>query len=306
MRRTDGRYLLSGGRGAFFRESQSLSQCEFVVAAELDTGEREACVFLGAPLSREDIETHLAGLVSEMELVGWDDTEQAVIARRERRLGALCIAEARLPAPDAGLVRAALLEGLGRLGLDALPWTPAARSFCQRAEFVRRHVHPEDPGWPPCDGHALGTTLAAWLEPWLDGITRRSQLARLDLRAILTARFTHAQLREIDQLAPTHLVVPSGSRVAIDYGDVDAPCIAVRLQEVFGMMTTPRIAGGRVPLTLSLLSPAQRPVQVTRDLGSFWARGYTEVRKELKGRYPKHYWPDDPLTATPTRRVRPK
>jgi ATP-dependent helicase HrpB len=137
-------------------------------------------------------------------------------------------------------------------------------------------------------------------------MTRRSHLERLELHAALAAALGYRRQQEIDRLAPTHLDVPSGSRVPIDYSDPEAPSISVRLQEVFGLLETPRVAGGRVALTLQLLSPAQRPVQVTRDLASFWARGYAEVRKELKGRYPKHYWPDDPLTATPTRKVRPR
>ncbi|MFO0334112.1 MAG: ATP-dependent helicase C-terminal domain-containing protein, partial [Pseudomonadota bacterium] len=152
---------------------------------------------------------------------------------------------------------------------------------------------------------ALAGTLEHWLAPWLDGITRREHLARLDLVEILRARLDYPAQQALDRLAPTHLEVPSGSRIPIDYGG-DAPSIAVRLQEMFGLTTTPTVADGRVPLTVELLSPAGRPVQVTRDLASFWARGYAEVKKELKGRYPKHYWPDDPLQARPTARVRPR
>jgi ATP-dependent helicase HrpB len=151
---------------------------------------------------------------------------------------------------------------------------------------------------------ALLGTLEDWLGPWLDGVTRREHLARVDLRAALHGLLDWNHQRRLDELAPTHLVVPSGSRLALDYSG-EAPVLAARLQEVFGWKETPRIAGGRVPVTLELLSPARRPVQVTRDLASFWARGYAEVRKELKGRYPKHYWPEDPYDATATRKVRP-
>ena len=152
---------------------------------------------------------------------------------------------------------------------------------------------------------ALLRTLDVWLAPWLEGFSRRSHLARLDLRGALHGMLDWNQQRRLDELAPTHLVVPSGSRISVDYSG-GAPSLAVRLQEVFGWMDSPRIAGGKVPVTLELLSPARRPVQVTRDLASFWARGYAEVRKELKGRYPKHYWPDDPYAATPTRKARPQ
>lgn len=159
--------------------------------------------------------------------------------------------------------------------------------------------------WPDVSDASLLASLETWLAPWLGRITRREQLAKLDLRGALHALLDWAGQRRLDELAPTHLAVPSGSRIALDYSS-GAPALAVRLQEVFGLMESPRVAGGRVPVTLELLSPARRPVQVTRDLASFWARGYHDVRKELKGRYPKHYWPDDPLEATATRRVRPR
>ena len=304
--RGDGRFLLSGGRGAFLREAQALSRQPFIVAAELDAGEREARIFLAAPLSRQDIDRHLGTMLETREVIAWDPAEAAVIARRERRLGALLLEQARLDRPDPVRLAEAMLEGVRAAGLAALPWSRAATAFRDRAEFVRRHARADDPDWPALDDASLAAGCAEWLAPWLDGITRRTQLERLDLHAILAARFSHAQRKEIERLAPTHLEVPSGSHVPIDYADPDAPFVAVRLQEVFGLVETPRVAGGRVPLTLQLLSPAQRPVQVTRDLGSFWTRGYAEVRKELKGRYPRHYWPEDPMTATPTRRVRPR
>jgi ATP-dependent helicase HrpB len=161
------------------------------------------------------------------------------------------------------------------------------------------------PAWPDVGDAALGATLESWLLPWLAGMTRRAHLERLDLGAALRALLTREQQRQLDELAPTHLVVPSGSRVPIDYQE-RPPGLAVRLQELFGLTESPRIAGGRVPVVIKLLSPAGRPVQVTTDLRSFWDRGYHEVRRELKGRYPKHYWPEDPREAQPTRRVRPR
>ena len=306
MLRGDGRYLLSGGRGAFLRDAQAMSRQPFIVAAELDVGAREARIFLAAALPRADIDRHLPSMIASNEVMRWDPGEEGVVARCETSLGALLVETARLERPDPARVLEAMLEGVRQLGLGALPWSRAAVSLRERAEFVRRHAHAEDPEWPALDDESLAAQTGDWLAPWLDGITRRSQLARLDLHEVLAARFSHRQRQEIERLAPTHLEVPSGSRIPIDYGDPDAPFVAVRLQEVFGLGTTPLVAGGRVPLTLQLLSPAQRPVQVTRDLASFWSRGYAEVRKELKGRYPKHYWPEDPATATATRRVRPK
>lgn len=149
-------------------------------------------------------------------------------------------------------------------------------------------------------------SLADWLGPYLDGVSRRDHLARIDLTAALKALVPWEKQREVERLVPTHVEVPSGSRVAIDYANPAEPTLSVRLQEMFGLTETPRIAGGKVPLTIHLLSPARRPVQVTRDLASFWASGYKAVKSELKGRYPRHYWPDDPLVAEPTARARPR
>ena len=301
-----GRFLLSGGRGAFLADVQPLSQAPCLVAAELDAGEREARIFLAAPLARENLEAHFADRIETRDVVRWDAREGAVVARRERRLGALLLEESRLAAPDPDQLRAALLEGLRAAGPQALPWSKAASGLRERAEFVRRHLGSAEPDWPALDDAALVDGLEDWLVPWLGGVTRLAQLGSVDLYAALAARLGHERVRRLESLAPTHLSVPSGSRIPVDYSDPDAPGLSVRLQEVFGLTETPRVAGGRVPLTISLLSPAQRPVQVTRDLESFWQRGYAEVRKELKGRYPKHYWPEDPHTATPTHRVRPR
>jgi ATP-dependent helicase HrpB len=170
-------------------------------------------------------------------------------------------------------------------------------------EFARRSM-PEENEWPAVDDAALAASLDTWLAPWLDGITRRDHLARVPLADALRALLSWDQQRRLDDLAPTHLEVPTGSRIRIDYLDESAPVVSVRLQEVFGLEETPRIGGGRVPITFKLLSPAQRPVQVTRDLAGFWRGTYADVRKDMRGRYPKHYWPENPLEAEPTRGVR--
>jgi ATP-dependent helicase HrpB len=299
------RYLLSGGRGAFLADPQALARQELIVAAELDAGEREARIFVAAPVSREDLELALPHRIATRDVLEWDAREQAVVARRERRLGAVVLESGALRDADPEKLAAAMLTGIRSLGLEALPWTREARALQTRAEFARRHASPQD-ALPAMSDEALAATLDEWLLPWLDRVTRRDHLSRLDLLAILRARLGHAARQRVDALAPTHLTVPSGSRIPIDYSDPQAPSVAVRLQEMFGLLDTPRVGGGRVPLTVEMLSPAGRPVQVTRDLRSFWERGYAEVKKELKGRYPKHYWPDDPLTATPTHRVRPR
>ncbi|MDP9347915.1 MAG: ATP-dependent helicase HrpB, partial [Gemmatimonadota bacterium] len=204
--------------------------------------------------------------------------------------------------PDPEAVRDALLEGIAREGVGALPWDRETRQLQERLVFLHRL----DPAWPDVSDAALAAALPEWLGPHVHGLRRVSDLRPTDVRAALLALLPWDRRQALDELAPTHLAVPSGSRITIDYSDPEAPVLAVRLQEVFGLTRTPRLARGRVPLTLHLLSPAGRPVQVTRDLESFWRSTYFEVKKDLKGRYPKHYWPDDPLTATPTHRVRPR
>jgi ATP-dependent helicase HrpB len=299
-----GRYLLANGRGARFTEPQSLAASEFIVAAELDAREREARILLAAPLSQEELETHFHADITESASVGWDSREQAVLARRQRRLGALVLSDQPQRQPDAAAVAAALMTGIRELGLESLPWTPELRQWQARVQLLRR----EDPAadWPEVGDAALLATLEQWLAPWLTGLSRRDHLVGLPLGEALHALLDHRRQRQLAEQAPTHVVVPSGSRVALDYLDGAAPSLSVRLQEVFGLAETPRIAGGRLAVMMKLLSPARRPVQVTRDLASFWAHGYHEVRKELKGRYPRHYWPDDPHQAEATRRVRPR
>lgn len=300
-----GRYTLSGGRGAMFPQPTALAREEFIVVAALDAGEREASIQLAAPLDRELLDEHYAGSIEEFSGVEWDARSEAVMARRVRRFGALVLREEPLRDVPRERSAAAMLDGIRALGLGCLPWTRELEQWRARVTLVRAH-DPRGPGdWPDVSDAALLAGLEAWLGPWLEGITRRTQLATLDLRGALLGLLDWNSQRRLDELAPTHITVPSASRIAVDYSRGE-PSLAVRLQEVFGLTETPRVVEDRVPVTMDLLSPARRPVQVTRDLASFWARGYHEVRKELKGRYPKHYWPDDPHEATPTRRVRPR
>ena len=298
-----GRYLLSGGRGAVFAGPTALARSEYIVVAALDLGEREARIELAAPLDVRLLVAHFAAAIEERDIVTWDARSEAVIARRQAHLGALLLRDDPLADPDERSVRAALLEGIRALGLGALPWRPEHTQWRARVAFAREQE--PDGAWPDISDAALIASLETWLDPWLDGVTRRAQLARIDLNGALHALLDRSAQRRLDEFAPTHLVVPSGSRIPIDYGGA-TPTLSVRLQEVFGLAESPRIAAGRVPVTMALLSPARRPVQVTRDLASFWARGYAEVRRELKGRYPKHYWPEDPHRAEATRRVRPR
>jgi ATP-dependent helicase HrpB len=296
-----GSFRLASGSGALLSPADLLAGEEFLAVAELDGDPRNARIFLAAPLARSDIETIFASHIERIELVAWDAREQAVLARRQERLGALTLRDDPLPDPPPGAIRAALLEGLRELGLDALPWTREATALRDRIRFVARSG---DGDWPDLSDATLLARLPEWLGPFLDGITRRSQLDRLDLGAAARAMLSWEQQRLLDALAPTHAVVPSGSRVPIDYSSGEMPVLAVRLQELFGLSETPAVAGGRVPLLLHLLSPAGRPLQVTRDLRGFWTTSYASVRAEMRGRYPKHPWPEDPLAAPPTARAK--
>ena len=283
-----GRYLLRNGRGALIPGVHSLAQQEFLVIANLDAGERESTVRLAAPLRRESLERDCAAHIETRERIEWDSREQAVSARRERWLGAIRLEERRLDKPDPARVTEALLSGVRELGLAQLPWSKEARALQTRILFAARVDRRSS--WPDVSDAQLEATLDTWLAPWMTGMSRRDHLTRLDLHAALLALLDWNQQQRLNEFAPTHFLVPSGSRIPIDYA-ADSPTVSVRLQEVFGLRETPTIAERAVPLTLELLSPAHRPVQVTRDLMSFWARGYVEVKKELKGRYPKHYWP---------------
>jgi ATP-dependent helicase HrpB len=297
-----GRYLLRNGRGAAFAGPDALASESYLVAAELDDAGREGRILLAAPLSLEEIEEAFADQVVDEAAVAWDAAAGAVRARRTERLGALVLREAHLADADPELVTGALVDGLRSEGIDALPWSKIARQLRERIAFLRRH----DPSYTDVSDAALTEGMREWLGPHLHGMRRRDEVQRMDLVPVLEGMLGWEQRRRLDEWAPTHVEVPSGSRIPIDYADPEAPVLAVRLQEVFGWTDTPRVAGGRVPLTLHLLSPAHRPVQVTRDLASFWRTTYFDVRKDLKGRYPKHYWPDDPLQAEPTSRAKPR
>jgi ATP-dependent helicase HrpB len=309
---TDGRYTLTNGRGAYFAEPQGLAKSELIVAVDLDDRERDARILLAAPLTRADIEEHFPERLQRVESVEWSSREQAVVARRVLQLDSIVLEEKPLPEIPADAARVAMLTGIRELGMEALPWTRDVRDLQARIEFARK-LHGSDSAegkagssWPAVSDADLDATLESWLVPWLDGVTRKEHIARIPLIDVLRSLLTWDQQRELDVVAPAHLQVPSGSRIRIDYLDQSAPAISVRLQEVFGLDATPRIGNGRIPVTFKLLSPAQRPVQVTRDLASFWRGSYAEVRKDMRGRYPKHYWPENPLEAQPTRGVRRK
>jgi ATP-dependent helicase HrpB len=302
---TEARYQLSNGRGALFASAESIALEDFIVAVVLDDREREAQIRLAAPLAKADLLEHFSVRIRRAEELVWDERTEAVAARRVIRLDGLLIEEKPLNDVPRAASAAAMLEGVRSLGLDALPWDDDARDFLARCEFVRKLPRADLGGWPDGSKESLAADLA-WLEPFLDGITRRSQLSRVPLMDALRARLTYEQQRKLEELAPTHLGLPTGTRVRIDYLDDNAPVASMRMQEVFGLAATPRIGGGAVPVTFTLLSPGRKPLQITRDLASFWRNAYVEVRKDMRGRYPRHYWPENPLEAEPTRRAKPR
>ncbi len=297
------RYRLANGRGACFPESDLLATEEYLVIAELDGATEWARIFLAAPLSLEDLETFCRDQIQVVDFISWDELGQRVLARRQRKLGELVLDDQPLRGADSSQILAALLYGIRQVGLGCLPWTPELRQWQARILSLRRALG-SDAGWPDVSDAALLDQLDTWLVPFLDRLTRLDQVLRIDLAGALHGLLTWEQQRNLDRLAPTHLTVPSGSRLRVDYQTEAHPVLAVRLQEMFGCRDTPRVVDGRVPVMVHLLSPAGRPVQVTQDLASFWATTYQEVRKELRGRYPKHHWPEDPLTAIPTRRIK--
>jgi ATP-dependent helicase HrpB len=294
-----GRYLLRNGVGAFV-EPQALAASEWLAVAELDGRARESRILLAAPLDEADLWEHFGPQIEREDRIEWDSATRSVTASRRERLGALVLRESMLPEPEPVRVSEALLSGIRREGLGLLPWTQAALSLRERVRFLQRL----DPTWPDFSDQGLAGTLEQWLGPHLIGMRRLDDLGQLDLAGTLGSALTWQQRAMLEQWAPIRIEVPSGSWIPVDYSDPETPVLAVRIQELFGWRETPRIAQGRVPLTLHLLSPAGRPVQVTGDLAGFWRTMYFEVRKELRGRYPKHSWPDDPLVAEPTRRVK--
>ena len=289
------RYRMRDGQTALLDRTQPLADAPFLALAALDARVGGARVFLAAPLDAADIEALFADQIVTDDTVAWDG--QAVRARRTVRLGAVVLRDAALRDPDPAAVARAFADGLRAAGAAALPWSPDARRLRERLTFLQHHA-PE--AWPDVSDAALDAS--DWLAPYVGGMRKLADLARVDLTAALNGLVGWPQAGDVERLAPSHVAVPSGSNIPLDYSDPEAPVLAVRLQEVFGLRETPRVMG--VPVLMHLLSPAGRPAQVTRDLASFWSAGYFDVRKDLRGRYPKHAWPDDPTTAEPTARVR--
>jgi ATP-dependent helicase HrpB len=303
QRGNDARYLMANGRGAVFANPDLLGSEDYLVIADLDGSGQWAKINLAAPVQLRDLETLYADRIQVIDEVSWDEAAQMVRGTRQRRLGSLILSARGLSKPDPWTISAALLEGIRLAGLDRLAWTPELRQWRARVAFLRR-IEGQESRWPDLSDQALLQTLDDWLAPYLTGLTTFDRVATLDLTQPLRALLSWEQQRQLDRWAPTHLTVPSGSNVRVEYETPDLPVLAVRLQEMFGCKDTPRLVDGKIPVMLHLLSPARRPVQITKDLSSFWRSTYLEVKKELRGRYPKHSWPDDPLIAPPTTKAK--
>ncbi|TYZ09624.1 ATP-dependent helicase HrpB [Hymenobacter lutimineralis] len=296
QRETPERVRLVTGQRATLPAEYFGGQDAFFAVASLEGVAAQPRAGLAAPLTRAELEQHFANQLETRDEVRWEEAAGRVTARRLRRLGALVLSDGSLPNPDPAAITAALLEGLRANGIARLPWSEAATELRERLGFLHRL----QPGsWPAVSDEALLDELEEWLGPYLATAKSLAELSRVDFGEALLGRLPGgwSQRQDLDRLAPSHLEVPTGSRIRLNYADPAAPVLAVRLQEVFGLLDTPTVGGGRVPLTLHLLSPGYRPAQVTRDLRSFWTSSYFEVRKELRGRYPKHYWPENPLDA---------
>ncbi len=294
------RYLLSGGKGALLPAEDSLAGVPLLVAADLDGDPREAAIRLALPVAESDLR-HLHGDRLRRETVcDWSRRDRAVVARARLMLGALALEDRPWPEAPAERVTAAMIEGVRDLGLDALPWTAAARRFVARVAWLRAHGGAE---MPDLSAEGLLAGLEDWLGPFLGGMTRAADLARVDLMGALTARLDFGARQRLDRLAPASIAAPTGTVLPIDYSGA-APSVSVRLQEMFGLTRHPTLGPDAVPLVVELLSPARRPVQTTSDLPGFWASSYADVRRDLRGRYPRHPWPEDPAAADPTSRTK--
>jgi ATP-dependent helicase HrpB len=295
-----GAFLLANGRGAQVDPASPLARAPFLAVAELAGSAATGRILLAAPITLAETEARFAERIDTREETVFDQATASLRARRQRRFGALVLSEQPMPAAADTAAARVLAEGVARLGVDRLPWTQALRQWRDRVAFLRRAEGAE---WPDLSYAALAADVD-WLAALFDGKTALAELPADELDAALKARLPYPLQRRLDTEAPTHFAAPTGTRVPIDYDADGGPKVAVRVQELFGLDRHPAIAGGKVPLLIELLSPAHRPVQMTRDLPGFWRGSYAAVRAEMRGRYPKHPWPDHPLAAAPTRRAK--
>ena len=297
-------YLLAGGQGAYLDPHDSLSRHEWLAVFSLDGNRNNARIYLALGYDRATLLDQFGDQLQEHEQLAWDEDRGLVVAETQTHYLKLLLTSKPLTEPHSQAIQKILLEQIRKSELNLLPWNRTLRNWQQRVCFAGRFLASDD-NFPDMNDAQLLAELEEWLAPFLDNVKSARELAAIDLDGALRSRIPRQLQHQIDTLAPTHYIVPSGSKIPIDYSG-DIPVLAVRLQEMFGLDQTPAVANGRQPLLLQLLSPASRPIQITSDLPGFWRSSYEAVKKDMKGRYPKHYWPDDPLSATPTNRVKPR
>jgi ATP-dependent helicase HrpB len=301
--RGNGSFVLANGRGAAVEQTSSLARAPYIAVGELTGTAASGRILLAAPISQEEIESRFADHIETSDEITFDRAALALRARRKKTLHAITLSEVPLALTPSGETARILADGLTTAGLARLPWSKSAKQWRDRVMFLRKA---EGESWPDLSDDALASNAADWLVPALDDKASLKEFSAADLSEALLTRLPWELRARLEREAPTHFEAPTGTMLAIDYEAEQGPTIAVRLQELFGLNTHPSIARGKVPLVLELLSPAQRPVQVTRDLPGFWRGSYAAVRSDLRGRYPRHPWPEDPASALPTRRVKPR
>jgi ATP-dependent helicase HrpB len=296
----DGRYLVRNGAGAMLQPEDPLAASSYLVIADMDARGREGCIRLASSIGESDLRDLFYDEIVDQRVLSWDQRLEAVTARKISRLGVIVLAASPVPLEPTDDVTRILLEAIAGDPDHALPWTREARQLQARVALLRR----EDArgGWPDLSMGHLAATLAGWLAPWLEGMSSLAQVRHLDLESVLRSQLAWDLQQRLDREAPAALRTPAGTRRRIDYLSGGPPALSVPLQEMLGARETPSICNGRIRLLIRLLSPAQRPIQVTQDLPGFWSGSYAEVRKEMRGRYPKHHWPEDPANASPMAR----
>jgi ATP-dependent helicase HrpB len=299
-----GEFLMANGRAASLEPHDAIAREPYLAIGEIAGRAASARILLAAPLALEEIEAVAGGQIETRDDVQYDSTRERVIARRQRRLGALVLAEQSLSAAEHPDVAKILAEGISASSFTRLPWGNALNQWRDRVNFLR--VSEGEDAWPDVSDEALRKSVADWLAPFLSGKTSLADVERADLEAALQALLPYDMQKRLDAEAPTHFETPAGSRIAVDYAAEGGPLVSARVQEFYGLDRHPSLANGKVPLTLELLSPAHRPVQITRDLPGFWRGSWPSVKTEMKGRYPRHVWPDDPAKAAPTTRAKPR
>lgn len=313
----DARYLLSNGKGAVIPPHLQQHLHEYIVVANLDARQGEACIYLAAEINAEQLQEYFIDIIQKKEKIEWNEKNQRVEVKQSSRIGNIILQEAIINNSETReAVQQCLIQAIKNSGVDCLNWTPQANALKQRVQFINFHFknnpalkkQQDDDNYedrlPDFSEEALTDTLAAWLLPHLSKENSLKQCLKLDLHSLLLNQLSWQQQQLIKKLAPEKISVPSGSAVSIDYSDPVQPVLAVRLQEVFGLFDTPTVLNGHCKLMMHLLSPARHPMQVTQDLNSFWQTTYHDVKKDLRGKYKRHYWPDDPFTAQATSKTK--